>query len=94
MTEEPTITLDLASLTLGEIDYVERLSGRSFSDILRTTAGKLMMAQAVMDLRTYPASESSEKRRSWQELSGLRLRDVSRSISQSSRASRSAKSND
>jgi hypothetical protein len=60
-------TLDLASLTLGEMAEAERQSGRSFDKLL--TSGNVtrrLLALWVAELR------SSAQPRSWHELSSLR----------------------
>jgi len=88
----PTVRIDVGSITLGEMDYVERLSGQPMSTLLATTGGRMMVALAIDDLRTWPGSENSSARRSWPEISALRLLDVSSSPSPSRPAGRQATS--
>jgi len=74
----PVVRFDMATLTLGEMDAVERLSGRTLSELLATTGGRLMLAVAISDLRTSVTSGNSDDRRSWSDITALRLLDVSR----------------
>ena len=84
-----TITLDLSTLTLGEMAEAERQSNRSFDDLLRAgTATRRLVAVFVAELR------SSERPRSWLELSSLRLRDAQSSTSQPGSDSPSPTSSD
>lgn len=59
-------TLDITTLTLGEMAELEAQSGRSFTSLLRGAATGKLVALWVHESRT------SEKPRSWQELSALR----------------------
>ena len=87
------IAIDLPTLTLGEADHLERLSGAPLSASLATTAGRLMLGVALAEYRTSRGSASSNDRRSWSEISALPLVDVSSSISPSSPAGRRRPSN-
>ena len=78
-----SVRLDVSDLTLGDLDYLERLSGQEPASLMQTRAGRRLLALALSDLRTYPGSEDSGKRRSWSELTGLRAIDVYRSASPS-----------
>jgi hypothetical protein len=61
-------TLDIASLTLGEMSDLERDSGRSMDALLKSgRATLLLVALWVADRR------SSEKPRSWRELCDLKV---------------------
>jgi len=77
------IRVNVDDLTLGDLDYLERFTGTDPVELLRTRAGRRMMAIALHDLRTYPASEDSAQRRSWSEIASLRATDVYRSTSPS-----------
>jgi hypothetical protein len=69
-----TITLDLETVTLGEMAAVELAAGRDFLDLWKAGRGtRRLIAVYVSELRT------SATPRSWQELSGLRLLDASSS---------------
>lgn len=81
--------LDLDTLTLGEMADVERASGQSFTDLL--AAGRATRALLALYIHE---SRTSERPRSWRELASLRPFDGSRSTLRSSRAGRSATSND
>jgi len=62
-------TLDLASLTLGEMSDLERDSGRSMDSLLKSgRATLLLVALWVADHR-----KTSGQPRSWQELGDLRV---------------------
>ena len=78
-----TVTLDLETLTLGEGAEAERQSGQSLASLLTTTMGRKTLALFVDGLR------SSDPPPSWQELSSLRLLDVSPSSSRGQKVSRS-----
>ena len=72
------VTLDLASLTLGEMAAVEKMSGEDFAAMLtRGAASRRLLALAVHELRT------SAQPRSWSDLCSLRLSDASSSTSPS-----------
>ena len=74
MTE--TVTLNLETVTLGEMAAVEQAAGRDFLDLWQAgRATRRLTALYVHELRT------SETPRSWQELSALRLLDGSSSTS-------------
>jgi hypothetical protein len=72
-----SITLDIQTLTLGELAEAERQSGLSFQVLIKGRANLILLALFVHELR------SSENARSWQELSNLTLRDASSSIQRS-----------
>ena len=78
--EYAEITLDVSTLTLGEAWAAERESGATLQQMLRSQAARKLLAVFVHELR------SSEKPRSWQELSNLRLLDGSSSTSRSDSA--------
>ncbi len=81
------LTFDPDSLTLGEMVAVEAAGGEDFPKLWAAGLGmKLLIAAYVNELRT------SEQPRSWNELSSLRLLDVSSSTSRASRAGRPVKS--
>lgn len=73
-----TITLDITTLTLGEMVEVEAQSGRSIDRLMRGAAGRRMVALFVHGLR------SSGESPSWQQLSSRRLIESSPSTSPSS----------
>ena len=75
MDEYREVTLDLATLTMGEIARAEVASGMTLQQLLASPMAKKLMAVFVHELRNYV------KPRSWQELSNLRLLDGSSSIS-------------
>jgi hypothetical protein len=79
MTEDkrPIVQLDLSTLTLGEMAAVEAASGRSFDQLMRGRASRLIAAMYVAALR------SSGDTPSWSELSSLHLSDVASSPSPS-----------
>lgn len=78
-----TITLDIRTLTLGELAEIERQSGRDATALLVAgRATRRLVALFVHELR------SSEKPRSWQELANLRLLDGQSSMSPPSPAGR------
>jgi hypothetical protein len=84
-------TLDLTTLTLGEMAAVEAESGRSFDALLRAgNATKRLLALWVAEHRL----PSSGPRRSWQELSNLRPLASSSSPLQSTPAGRPSPSRD
>ena len=58
--------LDVATLTLGEMAEAERQSGRSFDGLLMGRASRKLLALFIHELRT------SEKPRSWHDLSNLK----------------------
>lgn len=74
---EQTVTLDISTLTLGEAAAAEIQSGATIQQLARGRATLRLLAMFVHELRT------SAQPRSWQELSNLRLLDVSSSTSQS-----------
>jgi hypothetical protein len=69
------VTLDVATLTLGETAAAELASGVSLETMARSRAMLRMLAMFVHVLRT------SGEPPSWSELSNLRLRDVRSSTS-------------
>lgn len=74
------VTLDVATLTLGEAAEAERQSGLTIQQIAKGRATLKLLAMFVHGLR------HSAKPPSWQELGSLRFLDVSLSTSQESRA--------
>ena len=74
---EPLVTLDITTLTLGELASAERASGLSYQEMMRGTFSRLLLAMYVHELR------NSDEPRSWSDLSNLRLLDASSSIAQS-----------
>jgi len=72
------VTLDLATLTLGEMSKAEMESGMDFAAILKGgVATRRLLALWVQEQR------SSAQPRSWREVASLRLSDVSSSTSPS-----------
>ena len=84
----PTITLDLSTLTLGEMSNAEIASGQDFDRLLRGRVSRRLLALWVHEQRT------SERPRSWRELASLRLSDVGSSTSPLPSDGPSAKSSD
>lgn len=80
------ITLDISTLTLGEAMAAEDASGKTLQQLARGVSLR-MLALYVHGLRTY------EPPPSWQELTSLRIRDVSRSTSQATSGGASRTSN-
>jgi hypothetical protein len=81
MAEAQQITLDIDTMTLGEMAAVEKASGQDFLDLWRAgRATRRLIGLYVHEYRT------SETPRSWQELSALRLLDGSSSTSPESPA--------
>lgn len=74
MTEQ-TVTLDLATLTLGEVAEAERQSGLTFGEILRGSAGKMTLALFVHRWRISGSVPS------WREVSSLPVHEGLSSIS-------------
>lgn len=70
-----TVTLDLATLTLGEVAEAERQSGLPFAQMLKGSAGKMLLALFVHRWR------SSGTVPSWHDLSSLPVSDALSSIS-------------
>ena len=62
---EPLVTLDITTLTLGELASAERASGLSYQEMMRGTFSRLLLAMYVHELRN-----SDEPR--WQETERLR----------------------
>ena len=81
-------TLDLDTLTLGEMAAAETASGLDTSVLLRSSAYRLLVGVFVHRYR------SSGKAPLWHELENLRVVDVSSSPSDSSPDSPGAKSSD
>ena len=77
---------DIESLTLGETLAAEEASGKDLQDLIRTTSGRLLVAVFVQRLR------SSGSAPDWQELTHLRVLDISSGGSPSRPASRSRRS--
>jgi len=80
---------DIESLTLGEALAAEQASGQDLQQLIATTSGRLLLAVFVHRLRT------SKSAPDWQELTHLRLLDISSGASDSpvvspSRRSRSS----
>jgi len=71
------VTLDISTLTLGEAAQAEIESGLTLQQMIRSSAARKLLALYVVELR------SSGSKRSWNELSNLRLLDGSSSTSQS-----------
>lgn len=74
---ETEVTLDLATLTLGEVAAAERASGETFDKLLRSSAARMMLALFVHRWR------SSGVAPSWQELADLPVSEALSSISPS-----------
>lgn len=83
---EESIAFDLDSLTLGELFAAEVASDLDGVRLLKSSAGRRLLAVFVTRLR------SSGQPPSWSELESLRLLDGSTSSSDSSPASRGARS--
>lgn len=66
---DTTVTLDLRSLTLGEMSEIEQVSGRSFDRLISGSAGRKLVAVYVQALR------SSGPTPLWSEVCALRLFD-------------------
>ena len=92
MTDKEQITFDVDTLTLGELLAVEDASGLTAQEILgsfgRRSTLALLVAVFVQRLR------SSGKPPSWQELSSLRVVDISSGPSRSKQDNRSPKSSE
>jgi hypothetical protein len=73
--------IDIESLTLGECLAAEEASGKDLQEIIATTSGKLLLVEFVHRLR------SSGSAPDWQELTHLRLLDISSGDSDSPRVS-------
>lgn len=73
----PAITLDIDSLTLGELMEVERQTGEDVQDLLRGKMGRMILAVFVHRWR------SSGRAPSWNEIADLRLLDALSSTSDS-----------
>jgi hypothetical protein len=72
-----TVTLDINSLTLGELMALERAADQSYDELLAHKASRVVAALFVHESRT------SAKPRSWRELASLRLSELSSSTSRS-----------
>lgn len=84
-----TVVLDLTSITLGEMAAMEEQSGRDFTALLKSgTATRRLMALWLSE------SRSSEKPRSWRELSNLRPLGEPSSPSPSEPAGRRSRASD
>lgn len=70
-------TFRIEDTTLAEMWEVEKESGQSFDDLMRTTTGRIL---AVAFIRRYRSSGTAP---SWNELRSLRLQDVPSWISSS-----------
>jgi len=73
----PLITLDLETLTLGEMAAAEKASGEDINTLLGRSAQRILLAVFIDRLR------NSGQPPSWQELGALRLRDAQSSTSES-----------
>ena len=82
-----TVTLDISTLTLGEAAQAEIESGLTLQQMIRSSAARKLLALYVVELR------SSGSKRSWKELSSLRLLDGSSSTQLSDSAGVSETSN-
>jgi hypothetical protein len=80
------ITVNIETLTLGELAAAEQSSGMSYQAMLKGRATMLLLALFVHELR------SSEKPRSWQELSSLKVLDALSLMQRSSSDGAQAKS--
>lgn len=86
---QPSITLDVSTMTLGEMSAAEIESGVTMDKLLTGgRATRRLLALWVHERR------SSAKPRSWLELSSLRLSDLSSSTSPSPADSPSERSSD
>lgn len=73
--EPETFTLDLTTLTLGEMSAVELASGRSFDKLITAgNASRRLVGLYIRELRR-PRSPSDGPMPSWSDLSGRRLSD-------------------
>ena len=68
-----TVTLDISTLTLGEAAQAEIESGLTLQQMIKSSAARKLLALYVVELR------SSGRKRTWSELSNLRLLDGSSS---------------
>ena len=87
MAKDSEITFDLSTLTLGEAAEAERQSGWSIGEIVKSRTALRILGVFVDGLRT------SERKRSWSEVSSLRILDVSPSTSREPKDSPSETSN-
>lgn len=69
LAELRTLTLDLPSVTLGEMAAIEMASGTDFTKLLRSAAGRRLIALYLRE------SRSSGVAPSWSSLSSLRPLD-------------------
>ena len=69
MRDYDEVTLDLPSLTVGEIARAEVASGMTLQEMMASPMARKLMAVFIHELRNYV------KPRSWHELSSLRLLD-------------------
>lgn len=69
------VKLELDAVTLGEWAAAERASGLSIQEMLQSRTTLLILAMFLQE------SKSLDGGRSWQEISSLRLQDVSFSTS-------------
>lgn len=82
------LTLDLGTITLGEMDAIERASGQEFGRLLARSMGRRLVALYLREWR------SSGREPSWAELSNLRPLGSGSSVSASSSAGPRPTSND
>jgi hypothetical protein len=71
------VTLDLSTLTLGEMSECEMQSGRSFDQLMKGKATQRMVALFVHGLRHFAPTPS------WSDVANLHLSDVRSSTSRS-----------
>lgn len=74
---DSVVTIDLQTITLGEMSRVELASGESFERLIKGRASLRLVVMFIHELR------NSARPRSWQELSNLRLSEALSSASRS-----------
>ena len=79
------VTLDITTVTMGELAEAEQQSGKDFQTLMRTRMSRALLGLFIHELRT------SAQPRSWSELSNLRVLDVSSSTQPSDSAETPAK---
>ena len=87
LTELSTLTLDLATVTLGEMAALEMASGRDFGALLKGQVSRRLIALYLREWR------SSGVEPSWSSIASLRPLDSGSSTSVSPSAGRPARSN-
>lgn len=75
-----TVTLDISTLTLGEMAEAEMASGRTLQELLRSPGARKILALFVHQFRNSGVAPS------WSELANLRLLDASSSTLRSDSA--------